>query len=166
VTQTASGLNQGNFAGGFVGVVDTGGVITGSWSGGAVHTVGGPDNTDFTYAGGFVGLMEDGGLVSDSYALGPVTSTGSGYSTIGGFAGQIASSAGANQVYAHRPRHRGRPARRGSLVKSATPALSDTSGSISNSYWDEGDDRPDQRICPGRARARRPTSPASAVRRA
>ena len=137
VTQTASGLNQGNFAGGFVGVVDTGGAITQSWSGGAVNTVGGPDNTDFTYAGGFVGMMEDGGVVSDSYALGPVTSTGSSYSTIGGFAGVIQSSASANQVYAT-GLVTGPPGSEGLVGQVGNPGLSDTSGSVSNSYWDEG----------------------------
>jgi filamentous hemagglutinin family protein len=138
VTQTAGGQNgQADAAGGFIGRIGVGGVVTQSWSGGAVNTFGGPDSGDATYAGGFVGVAEDGGAVSNSYALDPITSTGSSFSVVGGFAGAIQSSASASEVYAT-GLVTGAGAVAGLVGQVGNSVLSDTSGSLSNSYWDEG----------------------------
>jgi filamentous hemagglutinin family protein len=137
VTQTSGGQNgQADTPGGFIGRIGVGGVVTQSWSGGAVNTVGGASMLD-TYAGGFVGIAEDGGAVSDSYSLSPVTATGASFSVLGGFAGAIQSSASATRVYAT-GLVTGAGAVAGLVGQVGNSVLSDTSGSLSNSYWDEG----------------------------
>jgi hypothetical protein len=78
-----------------------------------------------------------GGIVNYSYSTGAVTSTGSGASALGGFAGIVDRSGSMDHVYAT-----GLVTGPGTVGGLAgivgNGAITDTSGSISNSYWDEG----------------------------
>jgi filamentous hemagglutinin family protein len=139
VIQTAGAVSGDNdaIAGGFAGVIDAGGVVTRSWSSGAVFTVGGPDSATPTFAGGFVGGMRLGGTVSNAYATGAVTSTGSAFVDLGGFAGLVQQSAAIDHVYAT-GLITGSGTVGGLVGQLGNGTVADTSGSLSNSYWDEG----------------------------
>ena len=129
VTQTAASATLNNLVGGFVGYVGAGGVVTQSYSSGAVSTVGGLNSSFYTIAGGFAGDVTAGGSVDNSYTLSPVTSTGS-LNFLGGFTGYLGAGSTVNAVYAT-----GRISGVG-----ATGGLVGllSGGTLSNAYWDEG----------------------------
>ena len=142
VGQSAAGASGNNIAGGFVGFMDTGGVVTRSYqSGGAVFVAGGVDASHYTLAGGFVGDLEHGSTISDSYSLGGVFAFGSGFSLAGGFAGDIQSNALVTRVYAS--------GFTGGFAPVAGLAAFLEGGSITNSYWDEGTTGRTNAICCG-----------------
>ncbi len=145
VTQSAGGQNgQDSIAGGFAGYVGPGGSVTQSWSEAPVSTVGssgapvvGGVGGYETLAGGFVGDMDQGAVVSEAYALGSVTSAGTANAVLGGFAGTILRSSSADHVYA--TGLVSGPGALGGLVGVLGDTLfSDTSGTISDGYWDQG----------------------------
>ena len=138
VTQTAGSANGNNdIAGGFAGVIDVGGSVSQSFASGAVNVVGGANTNGATLAGGFVGGMRLGATVSNAYATGAVTSTGSAFADLGGFAGVVQQSASVDHAYA--TGLVSGPGTLGGLVGQVGDTIeSDTSGAISDSYWDEG----------------------------
>jgi len=138
VTASAPGQNGVvNFAGGFVGLVGAGGLVTKSWANGPVFVVGGPASLQSSFGGGFAGGVNAGANVNNAYALGSVTATGSNFALSGGFVGLIGGGASVDHVYATGSVSGtgGLSGLVGLLGNSLAP---DTSGSISDSYWDEG----------------------------
>ncbi|HEY5106943.1 MAG TPA: YDG domain-containing protein [Caulobacteraceae bacterium] len=138
VTQTAGSANGDNdIAGGFAGVIDAGASVSQSFASGAVTVIGGMNTQGDTLAGGFVGGMRLGATVSDAYATGAVTSTGSAFAALGGFAGLVQQSASVDHTYATGA-VTGSGSVGGLVGQVGDTDQTDTSGSISNSYWDEG----------------------------
>ena len=143
VLQTVGGVAGSSAdAGGFVGDVDNGAQITQSYASGDVSSVAAASSGASTRAGGFAGAIESSGTnVSDSYALGSVSVTGSGggFSAAGGFVGAIDDEGSANGVYAAGQVF-GPSINVGGLAGQvgAVGGGMEGSGSISDSYWDEG----------------------------
>jgi filamentous hemagglutinin family protein len=137
VTQTAGGGSGfTDTAGGFVGSL-LAGTITQSYSSGAVQTVGGADATAYTFAGGFVGDADFNSTVSNAYSLGAVTSTGA-FADTGGFAGVVQGGSGIDHVYAT-GHVTGAGLNAGLVAVLGNPNdLNDMTGSLSDSYWDQG----------------------------
>ena len=141
VALTAPGVpgtsNNSGSAGGFVGYAGTSGTISQSFASGAVSGLGGSNSTSYTVLGGFAGSADQGAVISDSYALGSVTASGSVFSAAAGFVGLIQRGAGIDTVYAT-----GAVSGPGVLAGLAgvvgDTVYSNTGGSISNGYWDEG----------------------------
>ncbi|MFI4933477.1 MAG: YDG domain-containing protein [Caulobacterales bacterium] len=139
VSQTAGGIASvaADRIGGFAGYIGQNGVVTLSYADGALTTKTGPDAADATLAGGFVGDL-DHGSVADSYATGSVTVTGSGTNLTGGFVGLVEESGSVQRVYASGA-VAATPGSVGGLAgRVGNAGVGDTSGSISNSYWDKG----------------------------
>ena len=136
VTQTAGGQNgQNDLIGGFAGA-NSGATIMQSFASGAVTTVSGPAAGGLTTeAGGFVG--DNQGVIADAYATGAVSSSGGGSAALGGFAGFVDSGGSLNQVYAT-GLVSGAGTLEGLVGQVGNSTLTDTSGQITNSYWDEG----------------------------
>ena len=89
-----------------------------------------------TDAGGFAGVV-DSGAITDAYATGAVAGTGTSFSTVGGFAGLIEEGGAVNRVYA--TGLVSGPGQLAGLVgQLGSTAFADTSGTLSNSYWDTG----------------------------
>jgi mucin-19 len=138
VTANAPGQNGAlNFAGGFVGLVGAGGSVTQSWASGAVFVVGGPANLQSSFGGGFVGDVNASANINNAYALGPVTASGSAFVLSGGFAGLVASGASVDHVYAT-GFVSGTGGLAGLVGLLGNSLATDTSGFLSDSYWDEG----------------------------
>ncbi|HEX3916065.1 MAG TPA: YDG domain-containing protein, partial [Caulobacteraceae bacterium] len=126
-----------SIVGGFAAVVDNGGLVTGSYSSGAVTTAAPVSANSITLAGGFVGYVNVSGSVSESYSLGSVATTGpeapaGDVAVTGGFAGDVAGSFG--NVYAT-----------GATLSATSPVTDFTggligflSGAVTTGYWDEG----------------------------
>jgi filamentous hemagglutinin family protein len=150
VALSAGGQNgSDSIGGGFAGFVGDGGVITQSYAEAPVTTVGssgapitGGVGNYFTFAGGFVGDIDQGDTghpasVSNSYALGSVTNSGTAFAALGGFAGTILRGSSADHVYASG--QVSGPGNAAGLVGVLGDTIfTNTSGSISDSYWDEG----------------------------
>jgi hypothetical protein len=123
--------NQSNLVGGFAGIVVNGSVIDTSWSGGAVSTAGGTPSAP-SLAGGFAGIVALSSQVSDSYSLSSVASL-NGVTLKAGFASVISTSSSVDGVYASGSLNGGGFGLAGVVGASSG---TDTSGSLTNSYWD------------------------------
>jgi filamentous hemagglutinin family protein len=137
VSQFAAGLGGApDRIGGFAGYIGNGASVSQSYASGAVTAISGPDSGDATLAGGFAGDV-DFGQVTNSYALGSASVSGGSFATTGGFVGLVEDGASVQAVYATGAVS-GTGQLRGLAGQIGNAADFDSSGSITNAYWDEG----------------------------